>query len=84
VEVVVDVEVVVKMVLVDVAVVVGVATSVVVEVTMVVGAGVVTATAPMPPLAGALDHESTTIPDTINNRYVNVIACGLRLKQPTS
>jgi hypothetical protein len=68
VEVVVVVEVVVKIVLVDVVVVGGVEVVVEVEVTMVVGPGVVTARAPMPPLAGALNHESSTIPDTINSR----------------
>jgi len=69
---------------VDVVVVGGVEVVVLVEVTIVVGAGVVTATGPIPPLAGALNHESSTMPDTINSRYVSVTACELRLKTSTS
>jgi hypothetical protein len=70
--------------LVDVAVVVGVATTVVVDVTMVVGPGVVTAAGPKPPVAGALTHESRTIPDASKSRNVNVDTRELRLKKPTS
>jgi hypothetical protein len=84
VELTVEVEVVVNMVKIDVAVKVGVPVNVVVVVTMVVGAGVVTSTGPTLPVAGVLNHESSTIPDTISNRYVSVTACDLRLKTPTS
>jgi hypothetical protein len=68
----------------EVAVTVGVATVVVVLVMIVVGAGVVICAGPTLPIAVGLAHESSTIPDTINRRYVNVTACDLRFKTPTS
>jgi hypothetical protein len=84
VELTVEVDVVVNIVKIDVAVVVGVATAVVVLVTIVVGAGVVTWAGPTLPIALGLAHESSTIPDTISSKYVNVATCKLLLKEPTS
>ena len=70
----------VPVVWVDVVVVVG-AVLVAVEPTLVVRGGVTTAG---PRVAAALNHETKTIPETINSSNESVAARRLRLKESTS